>query len=86
MLTIHFVWLWVCNMKLGVYFKTLCVKERKKFIAEVATSLNKNAITVRSYINGNRNIQPVDAKKIAESTGGEVRISELCPDVFEEAT
>lgn len=72
-------------MKLGVYFNSLQRDEKKKFITLLSGSLSKSEVTIRSYINGNRNIQPEEAKKITAATDGNVTTAELCPRVFGDA-
>jgi DNA-binding transcriptional regulator YdaS (Cro superfamily) len=69
-------------MKLEKYFFELSMSERQNFIEELAILLNKKESTIRSYINGNRSVQPKDAKNIENKTEGKVTTAELCPLVF----
>lgn len=72
-------------MRLGVYYRSLTQTERNQFISLLSDELSKSEVTIRSYINGNRKIQPAHAKKISALTNGEVTAIELCPDVFGDA-
>jgi len=72
-------------MKLGVYYRSLTQTERSKFLSLLSDELSKSEVTIRSYINGNRKIQPSHANKISALTNGEVTVVELCPDVFGDA-
>ena len=69
-------------MKLLEFFESLTIEERQSFINEAAKALGKTNSTIRSYINGNRNIQPEDARPISNLTANKVTVEELCPKVF----
>ena len=70
-------------MNLRSYFSSLSRVERAEFIAKMKAVLGKTEITIRSYINENRKVQPVDAREISELTSGRVTRYDLCPTVFE---
>ena len=70
-------------MNLRSYFSSLGRVERAAFIENMKVILGKTEITIRSYINENRKVQPVDARKISELTSGSVTLYDLCPNVFE---
>lgn len=69
-------------MKLGCYFESLELKDRQVLIKTLSLASGKTLSTIRSYINGNRNIPAQCAKEIAKATDNLVTIEELRPDVF----
>ena len=70
-------------MNLRSYFLSLNKVERAAFIEKMKAVLGKTEITIRSYINENRKVQPVDARKISELTSRSVTLHDLCPNVFD---
>jgi DNA-binding transcriptional regulator YdaS (Cro superfamily) len=69
-------------MKLGCYFESLELKKRQVLIKTLSVASGKTQSTIRSYINGNRNIPAQCAKDIAKATNNLVTVEELRPDVF----
>lgn len=69
-------------MKLAQYFSMIPRTERKGFITLMSEKLDKSAVSIRSYINGNRRIQAQDVQVIENFTHKVVTKHDLRPDIF----
>jgi len=70
------------EMYLKPFFTELNKLERKSFISSMSLKLDRSPVTIRSYINGHRSVQPSQASIVESLTGFKVSKAELCPLVF----